>query len=34
MMPYSIDAEEPFLAEEPILIPAGKGKKTQDKKAQ
>lgn len=34
MMPYSIDADEPFLAEEPILIPAGNGKKTQDGKAQ
>ena len=34
LMPYSIDAEEPFLAEEPILIPADNGKKAQDKKAQ
>ena len=34
MMPYSIDADEPFLAEEPILIPANNGKKTQDGKAQ
>ena len=34
VMPYSIDADEPFLAEEPILIPAGNGKKTQDGKAQ
>lgn len=34
LMPYSIDAEEPFLAEEPILIPAGNGKKTQGGKAQ
>ena len=34
LMPYSIDADEPFLAEEPILIPAGNGKKTQDEKAQ
>ena len=34
MMPYSIDAAEPFLAEEPILIPANNGKKTQDGKAQ
>ena len=34
MMPYSIDAEEPFLAEEPIIIPATNGKKAQDNKAQ
>ena len=34
MMPYSIDADEPFLAEEPIIIPTGNGKKTQDGKAQ
>ena len=34
LLPYSIDAEEPFLAEEPILIPADNGKKAQDKKAQ
>ena len=34
MMSYSIDADEPFLAEEPILIPANNGKKTQDGKAQ
>ena len=34
MMPYSIDAEEPFLAEEPIIIQAGNGKKAQDSKAQ
>ena len=34
MMPYSIDADEPFLAEEPILIPSNNGKKTQDGKAQ
>lgn len=29
MMPYSIDAEEPFLAEEPIIIPANNTKKAQ-----
>ena len=34
MMPYSIDAAEPFLAEEQIIIPASNGKKTQDGKAQ
>ena len=34
MMPYSIDADEPFLAEEPIIIPANNGKKTKDGKAQ
>ena len=34
MMPYSIDADEPFLAEEPIIIPTSNGKKTQDGKAQ
>ena len=34
LMPYSIDAEEPFLAEEPILIPANNTKKAQDSKAQ
>ncbi len=34
MMPYSIDADEPFLAEEPIIIPTGNSKKTQDGKAQ
>jgi len=34
MMPYSIDAEEPFLAEEPILIPANNTKKAEDTKAQ
>ena len=34
LMPYSIDAEEPFLAEEPILIPANNTKKAQDQKAQ
>ena len=34
MMPYSIDAAEPFLAEEPIIIPTGNGKKTSDGKAQ
>ena len=34
MMPYSIDAAEPFLAEEPIIIPTSNGKKTQDGKAQ
>ena len=34
MMPYSIDAEEPFLAEEPILIPANNTQKAQDGKAQ
>ena len=33
MMPYSIDAAEPFLAEEPIIIPTSNGKKTQDGKA-
>ena len=34
MMPYSIDAAEPSLAEEPIIIPTSNGKKTQDGKAQ
>ena len=34
MLPYSIDAEEPFLAEEPIIIPAINSKKAQDGKAQ
>ena len=34
MMPYSIDADEPFLAEEPIIIPANNTKKAQDQKAQ
>jgi len=34
MMPYSIYAEEPFLAEEPIIIPANNTKKAQDGKAQ
>ena len=34
MMPYSIDTDEPFLAEEPIIIPASNTKKAQAQKAQ